>query len=295
MPSEKPKWMKKENLLSYEEIEKLANIFVSLGINQIRLTGGEPLVREDLNILINKLKKIKGLSKISLTTNGLLLDKHLEKLKNAGLDAINISLDTLSPQKYKYITGINALHKIIENIEKAKKFDLQIKINCVVIKGLNDDEIIDMINFAMKNNVLLRFIEFMPLDGNRAWNFNQVITKKEILQIISQKGNFYEIKENEIQPAQLFMWNDKKFGIIPSISEPFCQKCNRLRLTSDGNIRTCLFSNKETPLKKLLREAAKEEEIKKVIIQAVYAKEEGFIALKNKLFHSEKTMHMIGG
>jgi len=294
MPSHKPKWLKKEQLLSYEEIEKISIIFAQLGIKQIRLTGGEPLVRDDVSLLIRKLKNIKGLEKISLTTNAVLLDYQLEKLINAGLDAINISLDTLSAEKFRYITGVDAFDKIIRNIKLAVASGLEVKLNCVLIKGLNDNEIEDMLSFSRDLGITLRFIEFMPLDGNKDWTLEKVITKNEILARIDGNGRIKQIKSMEIQPAQEFSFGNYKFGIIPSVSEPFCKNCNRLRLTSDGNLRTCLFSDKEASLKKLIRNGEDCDKIKDFISKIVYNKEEGFIALRGKI-NLTRTMHLIGG
>lgn len=294
MPSQKPKWIKREQLLSYEEIERISIIFIQLGIKQIRLTGGEPLLREDVSLLIKKLKNIKGLEKISLTTNAVLLDYQLGKLINAGLDAINISLDTLSSEKFRCIARADSLDRIIRNIKLAVGSGLEVKLNCVLIKGLNDNEIEDMLNFSKDLGITLRFIEFMPLDGNRNWSMEKVITKNEILERINGNGRIKQIEMVEIQPAQIFYFGDCKFGIIPSVSEPFCKNCNRLRLTSDGNLRTCLFSDKETSLKKLIRDGEDDDKIKDVISKVVYNKEEGFIALRGKI-NLARTMHLIGG
>src|SRR5437867_2254245 len=238
MPANNMKWFEDTELLSYQEIVRLASIFVNLGIEKIRITGGEPLVRPGLENLIQSIDKIHGIKGIGLTTNGLLLADKVEKLVSAGLGSVNVSLDSFKENRFKKMTGVGGVDKIINSIEKAKDAGLAVKINTVVIRGWNDDEIIDFAMFARDNDHVVRFIEFMPLDGTGIWQPNLVFSKREMIEIIrthvGEIAKCYD-KNDSSEPATNYSLIDGKgtVGFIPSITEPFCGSCDRARITSD--------------------------------------------------------------
>jgi cyclic pyranopterin phosphate synthase len=308
MPQGKVQWFNKKDLLDYEEINRLVSIFVDLGIERIRLTGGEPLLRPKLEDLITSLSKIKGIKSISMTTNGLLLGKNgkAKQLRAAGLESVNISLDTFRRDRFKAITGIDGLNKVINAIEAAEHVGLKVKVNTVVIRGWNDDEIVDFANFARDTGHIVRFIEFMPLDGSGIWQPSLVFSKKEMIKIITDKmmeilpsKDFHNNTDNNTDPAMLYSFVDGKgtLGFIPSITEPFCGNCDRIRLTSDGRLLTCLFENPGYDLANMLRRGKSEHYIKEHIIASVKKKPEGIIKIiRTKMLKpSLNLMHTIGG
>lgn len=287
------KWLPKDNILTYEEIARLAAIFANLGIEKIRLTGGEPLLRPRIDRLVEMLKKIKGIKSVSMTTNGLLLNEKIEQLKKSDLDSINISLDTLRDDRFKTITGSDGLKRILKNIEIANNY-FKIKINTVIIRGYNDDEVLPFVNFAKDNNYTVRFIEFMPFDGKGIWKPELVVSKEEMLKKISSVYDIIPIDSDSRDPAKLYEVNHTIIGFISSITEPFCNNCDRIRLMSDGRLLTCLFDNIENApnLKPILNKSKKE--IAKFIIECVKNKQEGVISQLKRL-SSMNAMHSIGG
>lgn len=253
-------------LLSYEEIERLAKIFVSLGVEKIRLTGGEPLLRKDLPILVKKLSVIEDLLDIGLTTNGVLLPKFAKQLKDAGLKRVNVSLDTLNDELFGEINGRGVgTGPVLEGIEAAKQAGLGVKINMVVKKGLNDTEIIPMAKYCKEHGLELRYIEFMDVGSTNGWKMDDVITKKQI---------YYLLKEQfELEPvdpayygevAKLYRYKDKdvNVGFITSVSESFCTSCTRSRLSANGQIFTCLFNGNGHDIRNFMRNGATDEEIR---------------------------------
>jgi GTP 3',8-cyclase len=310
MPSlDKVQWFNEADLLNYDEITELVSILADLGIEKIRLTGGEPLLRPKLENLILSLAKINRIKSISMTTNGMLLSNKVKLLKDAGLGSVNISLDTFRPDTFKAMTGINGLNKVLDAIDMAHYLGMTVKINTVVIRGWNDDEIVDFANFARDTGHTVRFIEFMPLDGSGIWQSNLVFSKKEMVKIITDKiieilplNKFYSNSDhntNSTDPAMLYSFADGKgtIGFIPSITEPFCGNCDRIRLTSDGRLLTCLFENPGHDLAGMLRSRKSEYYIKKHIIENIKKKPEGIIKIirTNKLRPSLNLMHTIGG
>ena len=259
-------FLPKSALLSYEEIERLAKIFVSLGVEKIRLTGGEPLLRRDMPILVKKLSEIEGLLDIGLTTNGVLLPKFAKDLKDAGLKRVNVSLDTLNDELFGKINGRGVeTGPVLDGIEAAKQAGLGVKINMVVKKGLNDTEIIPMAEYCKEKGLELRYIEFMDVGSTNGWKMDDVITKKQI---------YYLLKEQfELEPvdpayygevAKLYRYKDKdvNVGFITSVSESFCSSCTRSRLSANGQIFTCLFNGNGHDIRNFMRNGATDEEIR---------------------------------
>ena len=293
-------WLPKPEVLSFEEITHLTNIFVSEGVNEIRLTGGEPLVRKNLPRLIEMLRSIHGIESISLTTNGFYLKDQAQSLRDSGINRINISLDSLRADRFAEITRNNSLDRVLEGIEAAQRAGFSpIKINCVAIRGFNDDEIIDFLAWGAKKDLQIRFIEFMPLDGDHRWNRLNVLTQQEILQ---RAGHVYDVQEIQSKgpaPATRFAYangNGKtEFGVIASVSEPFCGSCARIRLTADGKFRTCLFSLQETDLRGPLRQGLEDGEIVKLIRAAVLEKWAGHRINESDFVQPPRAMYAIGG
>jgi cyclic pyranopterin phosphate synthase len=325
MPRGKIRWFNEHDKLDYNEIGRLVTILAELGIERIRLTGGEPLLRPNLENLIVALNRIKGIKSISMTTNGLLFGRKARAFKDAGLESVNVSLDTFRPTRFKQITGVNNLDTVIEAVNAAESVGLNVKINTVVIRGWNDDEIVDFANYARNTGRTVRFIEFMPLDGSGIWQSNLVYTKKEMIDLISRNfgelvplnkfsncdfENINEInhernsiknenRHHKSDPATLFSFWDGKgtIGFIPSMTEPFCSSCDRMRLTSDGRLLTCLFENPGYDLRNMLRSGKPNYYIKNKISANVMKKPEGIIKIirTNALKSSLNLMHTIGG
>ena len=257
------KFADKESILTYEEIVRVAEIFVSLGIEKIRLTGGEPLLRREVETVIADLSKLKpGLKDIALTTNGFSLAKRAKDLKEAGLDRITISLDSLKRENFKEITGADKLDEVLFAIDCAKKVNLQpLKVNVVVIKNHNDDEVVDFARFAREKEISVRFIEFMPLDSGHEWKRDVLVSSKEIREKIEK---VFPLKLKQKSRGSETAWNFNfadgakgEIGIIAPVTQMFCGACSRIRLTADGQIRTCLFSNTEYNLREVLRSGRK--------------------------------------
>ena len=288
-------------LMSYDEILHFTRMFVELGVNKLRITGGEPLVRPGVAQLIEQLTRINALKDISLTTNGIGLVTQAQPLYDAGLRRINVSLDTLNEEKFEQMTRRKVLSRVLEGLKAAHDCGFNpIKVNAVAMRGFTDDEIVDLATFARKNQYQLRFIEFMPLDADDIWGRNMFIPSKEIIEKIS---NVYPLErmhlngdsKNDTAQRYRFADNDSELGVIPSVSEPFCGNCNRIRLTADGKFRTCLFSITETDLLTPLREGADDETIKQLIIDAVAKKEAGHKINAADFIKPERNMSRIGG
>ena len=271
MPLDEYRWMDQQEILTFSEISRLANLFVRLGVTKIRLTGGEPLVRRDLHVLIEKLSSISGLDDLSLTTNGSLLAEQVESLALAGLKRINVSLDTLDPEKFRRMTKRGNLEKVLAGLYAARAQGLHpIKINAVVERGVNDDDIIPLAKFARERGFHLRFIEYMDVGNANNWGNSKVVSKSEILKTIN--GQFpleaYGSSRGHA-PAVDYRYADGSgvVGVIASMSEPFCSSCTRARLTANGKLVTCLFSSSGHDLKTLLRRGATDEEMAAAIIK----------------------------
>ncbi|QHS22493.1 GTP 3',8-cyclase MoaA [Virgibacillus sp. MSP4-1] len=262
-------FMPKEELLSFEEIEKIAGLFIELGVKKIRLTGGEPLLRRDLDVLIQKLTAIEGLEDIGLTTNGSLLAAHAEKLKAAGLHRVNVSLDALNDEVFKSINDSNVgTKRILKGIQQAKECGLDVKVNMVVKKGMNDTEVIPMAEYFKEQGISLRFIEFMDVGQSNGWNFSHVITKKEIFAELSRHFDLEPVEPayfGEVAKRYRYKGTNTEVGFITSVSESFCSACTRARMAADGSMYNCLFAENGFNFRDMLRSGKTEEEIKEKI------------------------------
>lgn len=269
MPLDEYEWIDKKEILSFEEIERLARLFVRLGADKIRLTGGEPLVRRNLEVLVGKLSGIEGVKDLCLTTNGSLLAEKAEALKAAGLKRINVSIDTLDPEKFRRITKRGDLDKVLDGLFAAKRLGLNpIKINAVVERGLNDDDIIALVEFGRQHGFSMRFIEFMDVGNSNNWSLEKLVPKKEILEKIQARYPLREVgREGGSAPAVDYEFSDGRgeVGIVASVTEPFCSTCSRVRLTADGKLVTCLFSQVGHDLKAPLRNGASDDELLETI------------------------------
>ncbi|XP_033368459.1 molybdenum cofactor biosynthesis protein 1 isoform X2 [Parus major] len=272
MPEEGVQLTPKSELLTAQEIITLARLFVKEGVEKIRLTGGEPLIRPDVVDIVGKLYKLEGLKTIAVTTNGINLTRLLPQLKEAGLNAINISLDTLVPAKFEFIVRRKGFHKVIEGIHKATELGYHpVKVNCVVMRGFNEDEVLDFVDFTKDLPLDVRFIEYMPFDGNK-WNFKKMVSYKEMLDTIKQRWPELEklpCETSSTAKSYKVPHFQGQISFITSMSEHFCGSCNRLRITADGNLKVCLFGNSEVSLRDHLRSGASEEELIQIIGKAV--------------------------
>jgi cyclic pyranopterin phosphate synthase len=265
MPFDEYQWIERHEVLSFEEIERVARMFLRFGIHKVRLTGGEPLVRKDLPRLIQRLTGIQGLGDLSLTTNGALLADQARALYEAGLRRINVSIDSLRHERFLALTQRGNLDDVLAGIFAAKHVGMTpIKINAVIIRGTNDDEIVELVEFARANGFEMRFIEYMDVGNANSWSLDKTVTKKEILDIVNARFPLREVgREHGSAPAVDYEFLDGmgEIGIIGSVTEPFCSSCTRIRLTADGKLVTCLFAESGFDLKGLLRSSATDDEI----------------------------------
>ena len=265
MPFDEYTWIERQEVLSFEEIERLARLFLEFGVEKIRLTGGEPLVRKDLHRLVARLAKIEGLGDLSLTTNGALLAEQAGSLAAAGLRRINVSIDTLKADRFRGLTKRGNLDDVLKGLFAAQGAGMSpIKINAVIIRGINDDEILDLVGFARNNGLEMRFIEYMDVGNSNAWSLEKTVTKREILDTVHARFPVREVgRANGSAPAVDYEFLDGagRIGIIGSVTEPFCASCTRVRLTADGKLVTCLFAESGFDLKGLLRSGASDEQL----------------------------------
>src|SRR2546421_6176299 len=278
MPAEGLEWLRRDEILSFEEIERLVRIFAALGIEEVRLTGGGTLVRRDLPQLVRMLAAIDGVRDLSLTTNGVLLNRLAGPLVAAGLRRINVSLDSLDHVRFTEITRRDALDQVLTGLAEAERYpELRpIKINCVAIKGFTEDEVPALAELARRKPYVVRFIEFMPLDADRAWSADQVLTGGEIRALIEERfGPLVEIPAKASSTARRFRFADGRgeIGFVNPVSEPFCSSCDRIRITADGQLRTCLFSRREWDVKTALRDGRSDAEVTAFLRFAVRHKE----------------------
>lgn len=300
MPADDVTFMKRDLLLTFEEIERVVRVGAGLGINKIRLTGGEPLVRRDLPVLVEKLAVIDGIQDIGITTNGILLPEQAQSLYDAGLRRINVSLDALDPVRFKEITRRDGYEKVIEGIKTAQDvgFD-SVKINAVSIKGMTEDQIVPFGKFARETGVELRFIEFMPLDADNAWERDKVLFAADIIKILSRDiMPLKPLGPHDVNaPATDYEFEDGvgRVGLIASVSRPFCHNCNRFRLTADGKLRNCLFSLEETDVRSLVRGDGTDEQIADAMIASIAAKKEGHEINTARFVQPDRPMYSIGG
>ena len=299
MPADNVEFMNRSKLLTFEELTRVAGIVSKLGINRLRLTGGEPLMRKDLPVLIRMLSGVEGIDDIAMTTNAFFLKDHAEALQKAGLKRLNISLDALDPEKFRHVNRRDCLNEVLEGVGVASQAGFQsIKINAVAMRNFSESEIMKLIEMGRSDRFEIRFIEFMPLDSDQTWERDKVLFGHEILDIIREKYELVAIENSlEIGPASEYKFADGKgkIGIITAVSNPFCDHCNRIRMTADGKLRTCLFSTHETNLKDLIRSGKSDEDIAETIIQAVRNKEPGHKINLDDFERPQRAMHAIGG
>jgi cyclic pyranopterin phosphate synthase len=297
---EQVEFLPRAQLLSFEEIERFVRIAVTLGIDKIRLTGGEPLVRRDIPLLIEKLVAIPGVKDVGLTTNGILLAPVARSLRDAGLKRINISLDTMDPAKFLQLTRRTGLEQVIEGILAAKEagFD-PVKVNAIAMRGVTEDDVVPLAQFARDHGLELRFIEYMPLDGGHLWEREKVLFAADIIDLLERGiGPLSPVVDQDPRaPALDYDWVDGggRLGFIASVSRPFCLSCNRIRLTSDGKLRNCLFALEETDIRALLRAGASDSTIAGAIRDSVASKWEGHEINTARFIQPERMMHSIGG
>jgi GTP 3',8-cyclase len=299
MPAEGLPWLPKTDILSYEEIRRLVALMAAMGVCDVRLTGGEPLVRRDLPELVRMVATTPGVTDLALTTNGVLLDRLAGPLVAAGLRRINVSLDSLSHTRFAEITRRDALDRVLRGLAEAERYpELRpIKINCVAIRGFSETEVPALAALARRKPYVVRFIEFMPLDADERWDADQVLSGAEIRAIIEERWALQEIPAKPASTARRYRFSDGagELGFVSPVSEPFCSSCDRIRLTADGRLRTCLFSRREWDLREPLRDGATDTELQTLIRTAIAHKE-----LKHRIndpgfVRANRSMSQIGG
>jgi cyclic pyranopterin phosphate synthase len=299
MPAEGLPWLDRAELLTYEEIARIAGVLARMGVHDVRLTGGEPLVRRDLDRLVAMLSADPEVHDLSLTTNGYLLRRHVEALVRAGLRRVNVSLDALAPDRFFQLTRRDALAQVLDGLEAAEAFpELRpIKVNVVAIRGFTEAEVLRFADFARRKPYEVRFIEFMPLDADHAWSEDVVLPNREVRAIIETVHPLEPLGRENHGTSKRYRFADGKgeIGFISPVSEPFCSDCNRIRLTAEGKLRTCLFSLNETDLRGPVREGASDAELAEIVRAAVWRKE-----LKHRIgdpgfVQPERSMSRIGG
>lgn len=294
------RFLPRSDLLTYEEIVRVIEIVARCGVNKIRITGGEPLVRADLANLIEMIAKISGIDDIALTTNGLLLSQHAEALYRAGLHRLNISLDALDPKVFEQVARRQGVEQVLEGIESAISAGFaNIRLNAVSIRGITESEIVPLAKYARDTGLTLRFIEFMPLDGEKQWEKHTVLSGAEVKDIIHRQVAPLtpDHRNDPAQPAVDFRYADGRgvVGFINSVTEPFCQTCNRMRMTADGKFRNCLFSAEEWDVRQQLRQGAEDAQIEATIRQCIETKKAGHGTDSYQFHRPSRSMHQIGG
>jgi len=299
MPAEGLEWLGRDEVLSFEEIGRIVRVLADMGVDEIRLTGGEPLVRRELPLLVRMLAETPGVRDLSLTTNGILLDRLAAPLVEAGLRRINVSLDSLSHVRFAEITRRDALDRVLRGLEEAERYpELRpIKVNCVAIRGFTEEEIPALAELARKKPYVVRFIEFMPLDADEGWREEEVLTGGEIRALIEERWPLVEVPAKPSSTAKRFRFADGagEIGFVNPVSEPFCSSCDRIRLTADGQLRTCLFSRREWDLKKPLRAGASDGELADLLRWAVRHKELKHRINEPGFVRASRSMSQIGG
>jgi cyclic pyranopterin phosphate synthase len=299
MPAEGLPWLERDEILRFEEIGRLVGLMAAMGVHDVRLTGGEPLVRREFPKLVAILKQIEPLHEVSVTTNGFLLERDAEALVRAGVDRFNVSVDSLQRDRFFELTRRDALPQVLRGLEALAAFPEAhpIKINAVAIRGFTEDEVLPFARFARQTPYQVRFIEFMPLDADRAWTADQVLTGAEIRDAIDAVYPLEPVPREPSATARVYRFADGQgeMGFINPVSEPFCGDCNRIRLTADGRLRTCLFSLNETDLRAPLRAGAGDAELEQIIRDAVWRKELKHHVGEPGFIQPARTMSAIGG
>ena len=295
-----PIWLPHSDILTYEEIRRIAVLLVKMGVTKIRLSGGEPLMRRDIEKLIALLSKINGIKSLSMTTNGFLLAEKAAALKEAGLSGLTVSLHSLKTEKFSEITGGGALDRVLVGISAAKACGFNpLKVNAVIIRGCNEDEIGDLASLASSEDITVRFIEYMPFDGQHLWGMEKVFSGREIVSKLTEHLDLELLPRESGSTAKIYKiaHGVGRIGIITSITEPFCSDCDRIRLSADGKIVPCLFDKTGFDLRPLLRGGGTDREIEDFIVSAVQRKAPGVETLlkKYKTLEHVRPMHTIGG
>jgi cyclic pyranopterin phosphate synthase len=299
MPAEGLPWLERAELLSFEEIARLTAVLTSIGVGSVRLTGGEPLARRDLPRLVAMLGGIKGLEDLSLTTNGYLLERDAEALVEAGINRFNVSIDSLQRDRFFQLTRRDALPQVLRGLERLSSFPQAhpIKVNAVAMRGFTEEEVLPFARFARREPYEVRFIEFMPLDADRAWKPEDVLSGEEIRVAIEAVYPLEPLQREAHATARVYRFADGhgRIGFINPVSEPFCADCDRIRITSDGRLRTCLFSLNETDLRGPMRAGADDAELRRIIRDAVWRKELKHRVNEPGFVQPDRTMSAIGG
>jgi GTP 3',8-cyclase len=299
LPADGIEWLPRDGILSFEEIARLVRLMVALGVEDVRLTGGEPLVRRDFPHLVRMLAAIAGLRDLSLTTNGYLLGRHADALVAAGIQRVNVSIDSLARDRFFRMTRRDALPRVLAGLEAiaAHPQVRPVKVNAVAMRDFTEDEVLRFCELARSTDYQVRFIEFMPLDGDRAWKPDAVLTGAEIRAIAEAVHPLEELPREPHSTARVFRFRDGagEIGFVSPVSEPFCADCNRIRLTADGKLRTCLFSIHETDLREPLRAGASDAELEAVVRDAVWRKELKHRVNEPGFRPPARTMSAIGG
>jgi cyclic pyranopterin phosphate synthase len=300
MPDENVRFLPRQEILTFEEIERFVRVVARLGVNKLRLTGGEPLVRAELPQLVERLAAVSGIHDIALTTNGILLEEHAQLLRDGGLSRINISLDALTEETFRRIARRDGLDRVLAGIHAAKRVGFQkIRLNAVAIKGITEPEVVPLANFARAQGVEMRFIEFMPLDAENQWQPEQVLSGDEIRGLIEDAIGPLEpaVRPDPSQPATDYQYLDGggSVGFINPVTQPFCADCNRLRLTAEGKIRNCLFSTVEWDARAVLRGGGTDDELAQLVRDCVWAKKPGHGIDSADFIRPARAMYEIGG
>jgi cyclic pyranopterin phosphate synthase len=299
MPAEGMEWLDRGDVLSFEEIERTVRVLVALGVRDVRLTGGEPLARREFPRLVAMLRRIDGIDDLSVTTNGYLLERDADALVAAGIDRMNVSIDSLARDRFHEVTRRDALPQVLRGLAAIAAHERvrPIKVNAVAMRDFTEDEVFRFCDLARSSDYQVRFIEFMPLDGDRAWDIDQVLTGEEIRALIETRHRLVPQPREPHATARVYRFAEGggEIGFINPVSEPFCADCNSLRLTADGKLRTCLFSIRETDLREPLRSGATDDELQDVIRAAAWRKELKHRVNEPGFVPPPRTMSAIGG
>jgi cyclic pyranopterin phosphate synthase len=299
MPADGLPWLEREAVLRFEEIERLVRLMADMGVSDVRLTGGEPLVRREFPKLVGMLAAVPGVDDLSLTTNGYLLERDADALVDAGIGRVNVSIDSLQRDRFFHMTRRDSLPQVLRGLEAIARHERvrPIKVNAVAMRGFTEEEAIPFADFARSTAFQVRFIEFMPLDGDHAWQPDAVLTGDELREIIDCVHPLEELPREPHSTARVFRFRDGRgeIGFVNPVSEPFCADCNRVRLTADGKLRTCLFSLHETDLREPLRSGASDDELETIVRDAVWRKELKHHVGEPGFRQPARTMSAIGG
>ncbi len=299
MPADGLPWLERAEVLRFEEIERIVSVMAAMGVTDLRLTGGEPLVRREFPRLVGMLARVPGIEDLSLTTNAYLLERDADALVEAGITRVNVSIDSLQKDRFFQLTRRDSLPQVLRGLEAIARHERvwPIKVNAVALRGFTEEEAIPFAEFARSTSFQVRFIEFMPLDGDHAWTQDQVLPGEELREIIQKVHPLEEVPREPHATARVFRFADGQgeIGFINPVSEPFCADCNRVRLTADGKLRTCLFSLNETDLREPLRAGVSDDELETVIRDAVWRKELKHRVGEPGFQQPPRTMSAIGG